>query len=1044
MKRFTLLLTAVALMSSLALSAKKSASLAANDQGRVEVNINRDWTFNYYPSGEEKTEIAKSDFDDSHWKAIALPHTWSTYETTRDVHPYIMMASERDDSFWWNGWGYYRKHLTLGNELRGKRMFVEFDGVQKYGKVYFNGHLLGDHKGGYCGFYFDVTPYVNFGGDNLLTVAVSNRRDDKFGTIPPATAGNFNVYGGIYRSVKFVVKNTVYIPYQGSYKHEGGTFVTTPEVSEKQATVNVKTYVKNDDTKALTATLTTTVVSPKGKKIISITTSQRIAPGEISQFDQTLKPVKSPQLWSAETPTLYTVKSEVKVDGKTVDTYTSPLGFRTFSWDFTDNKLIVNGKKMHIHGTNRHQEFPWLGDAMPEWLTLRDMLDIRNGMNTNFMRTAHYPHDPLVYDFNDRHGIVTVVESPNIKPIDFGRDIQENNMREMVRHFRNHPSVMFWSVGNESANAGDSRWVHEEDTTRIIHERKTEGYDDYVTHHATNLDMENLLRVTIRGWYNKDVKNLEPVNEPGVEKSGQYAGTEEWQHKMARIDGGSIRGRIDGDVVGWLYEDHGCDRMYKDAPLKNINYKGWVDLYRIPKYMYYLWQANYLPEPMVYIQPHHWREVYLGQRKDIQVDSNCDSVELFVNGKSYGVKHPSKDNFFTVTFSDVAIERGEIKAVATRGGKKVEQAIEMAGTPARVVLTAERGRIPADRSGIDIVTADVVDARGNRVVGFSGDLTWEVIGEGTLAGHNLYTSDIDKTLAVEGTGYVVTPVPNLVRSTSRPGIIKVRVTSPGLEAAEVEIVTEAVDSEPVSGVSQPLLSDTGRVAIVEKDTDFRERVTYQEEMGRVFSPQRFEGKSADDFEVAMRKFVLKHNPEIDKKSIEFKALVKRLGSYLAGTNGEFTEDDYNFIAQTYNSLRLLSRTVDSRNFHPDYRQELVKHYSAAMLTDGKIVDVTAELAMIDSIPREIDVMYIRNPQKSSQILPILYGNTSYRYSAVASTLEAALELLHPGEYSSLPAEKQRSLLAYLARINPSITIDGTVVTFKFDKPIAIPRNITAL
>jgi len=1008
---------------------------------RNEVVINREWTFNYLPSGKEDATIAQNNYDDSQWMAVALPHTWSTYETTKNNHPYIMYASEREDSYWWNGWGYYRKRIVLGKELEGKKIFIEFDGVQKYSKVYFNGNLLGDHKGGYNGFYFDLTPYAKLGEENILTVSVSNRRDDKFGTIPPATAGNFNVYGGIYRSVRIVTKNPVHIPFQGSYKHEGGTFVTTPQVNSESATVNIRTYIKNDGADHKKVELRSVITDADRNIIENISSTETILPGEIHEFSQNSKTIHKPRLWSPELPYLYSIYSEVWSDGKLCDTYTSPLGFRWFEWDFTDNKLIVNGEKIHIHGTNRHQEYPWVGDAMPYWMTERDMMDIRYGMNSNFMRTAHYPHDPMVYNFNDKHGIITVVEVPNIKPINFGRDIQEKNMREMIRSFRNHPSVFFWSMGNETSNAGDSKWAYEEDTTRIIHERKTENYGDYVTHHASNLDMENLLRVTIRGWYNKDVKDLEPTNTHGVDKSGQFAGTEEWQHKMARVDNGNIRGRIDWDVVGWLYEDHGCDRMYKDSPLQNINYKGWVDLYRIPKYMYYLWQANYLPMPMVHIQPHHWREDYLGQKKSIQVDSNCDKVELFVNNKKIGEQYPTKENFFTVEFTDVTIVKGTLKAVATRGKEKVVATLNMAGKPARIVLTAEQGTIPADRSGIDIITADVVDDKGNRIIGFSAPLTWDVTGEGKLVGHNVYHTDIDKTLEVEGSGYVVTPIPNVIRSTNKPGVITVRVSSPGLTSGEIEVKSIEVNRNQTKGIEEPVLTDAGRITSIPKDEAFRESVEYVQEMQYIFNPSRINASSLEEYENIMRQYVIEQNPQMDTKSIEFKTLIKRLGSYLQGTSGELTEDDYNFIAKAYNDLRLLSRTIESRNFHPNYTDELISNYSRRLLTENKIIDIEAEQRKIQAIPREIDILFIRNPQKSSQVLPIQYGNTTYRYSAVAASIEEALDLLHPDEYKALTADKKKQLLDYLVKINPAITKSKDGYNIKFDKPIAIPRNI---
>ena len=1010
-------------------------------KARNEITINREWTFNYFPSGKEDVSVAKGDYDDSQWTAVALPHTWSTYETTKNNHPYIMYASEREDPYWWNGWGYYRKHLVIGKELEGKKIFIEFDGVQKYSKVYFNGTLLGEHKGGYNGFYFDLTPYVKYGVDNLLTVAVSNRRDDKFGTIPPATAGNFNVYGGIYRSVRIVIKNPIYIPFQGSYEHEGGTFVTTPIVCKDSATVSIKTYVRNEKAEVRKIELRSIITDADSKIVERLSSTAIIRPDMTHEFLQNSSPIRNPKLWSPESPYLYTVFTEVWTDGQLCDTYISPLGFRWFRWDFAENKLIVNGEKIHIHGTNRHQEYPWVGDAMPRWMTERDMMDIRYGMNSNFMRTAHYPHDPMVYDFNDEHGIITVVESPNIKPINFGRDIQEKAMREMVRRFRNHPSVFFWSVGNESSNAGDSRWVYEEDSTRIIHERKTENYGDYVTHHASNLDMENLLRVTIRGWYNKDVKDLEPTDANGVVKSGQFAGTEEWQHKMARVDNGSIRGRIDKDVVGWLYEDHGCDRMYKDSPLQNINYKGWVDLYRIPKYMYYLWQANYCRKPMVHIQPHYWREIYLGQKKDIQVDSNCDKVELFANGKKVGEQYPSKENFFTVTFSDITIVKGTLKAVATRGKSKVVSTLTMAGMPKRIVLKAERGVIPADRSGIDIITADVVDDKGNSVVGFSEPLIWEVSGEGKLVGHNEYHTDINKTLAVEGSGYVVTPVPNVIRSTNKAGVITVRVSSPGLQSGEIKVKSVPVDRTAFCGIEEPVLSDKGRMVSIVKDEQFKETVEYVQEMQYVFSPTHIQASSLAEYEKIMRKYVTEQNPQMDTKTLEFKTLVQRLASYLQGTSGELTEDDYNFIAKTYNDLRLLTRTVESRNFHPDYAKELIRYYSRRLLTENKLMDIDAEQKSIQAIPRELDILFIRNPQKSSQVLPIQYGNTTYRYSAVAASIEEALRLLHPKEYDKLSASRKKSLLDYLAKINPSINKRQDGYGIKFDTPIAIPRNI---
>ncbi|NLO02968.1 MAG: glycoside hydrolase family 2 protein, partial [Bacteroidales bacterium] len=212
---------------------------------RLVQTINRDWTFNYLPFNEPDSMVMLPSYDDSRWQAVALPHTWSVYETTGEVHPFIYNASERDNPYWWYGWGYYRKRFFIDKSLADKKVFIEFDGVQKYSRVYLNGNFVGDHKGGFTSFYFDVTDHISWDGENLLAVAVSNRRNDSH-RIPPMTAGNWNVYGGIYRDVRLVVKNRVHIPFQGSYKHEGGTFVTTPLVTNESADVRVITWVKNE------------------------------------------------------------------------------------------------------------------------------------------------------------------------------------------------------------------------------------------------------------------------------------------------------------------------------------------------------------------------------------------------------------------------------------------------------------------------------------------------------------------------------------------------------------------------------------------------------------------------------------------------------------------------------------------------------------------------------------------------------------------------------------------------------------------------------
>ncbi len=440
---------------------------AVQKNRRVEKIINSNWTFNYFPSENADKGYEAPSFNDSRWPAVSIPHTWSTYETTGELHPFIMNAAESDNPYWWLGWGWYRKHFTLSADYSDRKVFIEFEGVQKYCKVWLNGQYLGDHKGGYGSFDFDITSLIKQGGDNVLAVAVNNRQKDKY-SIPPMAAGNFNVYGGIYRDVTIVLKDKLYIPMQGSASHEGGTFVTTPKVTDKEALVRVQTWVKNEYPQKKSCTLKTTIYDASGRIVQLFQTTADIEPLQLLRFDQTSAAIKMPHLWSPSDPYMYKVLSEISVGAQVTDTYTSPLGIRWFNWDYKENILYVNGKKTVLQGGNRHQEYPWLGDAIPKWITIMDFADIDGNLNYNFMRTSHYPNDKMVYDLADRYGIIINEESPSIKNQEFSAEVQEQQMKEMIRRDRNHPSIMFWSMGNETNHAVDSKIAVAEDTTRII------------------------------------------------------------------------------------------------------------------------------------------------------------------------------------------------------------------------------------------------------------------------------------------------------------------------------------------------------------------------------------------------------------------------------------------------------------------------------------------------------------------------------------------------------------------------------------------------
>lgn len=865
------------------------------DPPRLVKTIDRNWTFQYFPQPAAQLAPAAPGYDDRRWPAIALPHTWSTYETTGDVHPFIENASERDDSYWWYGWGWYRKHFTIARTLAGRRIYVEFDGVQKYARVYLNGAYLGDHRGGYTGFSFDLTDHVVFGADNVLSVEVSNRRDDPFGGIPPMTAGNFDVYGGIYRDVRLVVTDPLHIPYQGSAEHEGGTFVTTPSVSHASATVAVRTWVENDFPGDRQCRLVSVLLDPSGAELSRVAAAATIAPGSIHEFSQVFPEVVRPRLWSPDTPVLYTVRSEVWRDGRIVDAYASPFGIRWFRWDYARKRMVLNGHDILLRGMNRHEEYPWLGQAIPKWLQDRDLRDMRYNLGLNFQRTVHYPNDPHVYDLCDRLGFMLIEEQPNIKDIAFGRAIQHEDLVEAIRRDRNHPSILIWSMGNETDHPADSAWARQEDPTRIIYMRRAENGGRYIQLTDKSLPIENLLRCTVRGWYDRDDHVFGP--EGPNPSSSQVTGTEEWQYRKC-IDS---RRMLHQNVVVWLYADHGCERNYLDSPLRDINPKGWTDAYRFPKFVYYLWEANFGPRPMVYIHPTYWRPRYLGQVRDILVDSNCPSVELFLDGRSLGVRHPSDANVHSVVFPGVRVTRGTLVATGRRGAVQVSYREPMAGPAARLVVTATPATIVADRSGISVVSLDIVDAAGDHVYGAHPPLTWSVAGPAKLVGPSVYVTDTNLNGAHSGTMYIDAPVSNLVRSGATPGAIIVRVSAPGFEPAEVRIAAVAPPKDDVPGIITPPLADVGRVP-VRRDPDFQPAIlpSKAHALGEIQHDYHFPAPSLDACRHELEAFVLQRNPQADEFSAGYREFIEELAREMYNRGGELVADDYNFDVRAFN------------------------------------------------------------------------------------------------------------------------------------------------
>jgi hypothetical protein len=392
--------------------------------------INTNWTFSYFPSEKQGSGYESVNFDDSKWSAVSLPHTWNTYETTG------VILSETGDNYWQSGWGWYRKRFRIGPESSGKKIFIEFDGVQSYCKIWINGKYLGEHSGGYGRFDFDITSFLRNNADNIIAVTVSNKEPSE------------NLYGGIHRNVAIVIKNPLFIPMQGSALHEGGTSIATFDVSRSQGSVSIQTWVKNDYSSPRICVLLTTIKDKSGKTVQLLKTNAEIDPGETYRFNQNSKAIKEPHLWSPTSPYMYNITSEL-FDGKSLsDSFTSSFGFRWF--EQKDDGLYVNGEKMIFHEWDVPRYYPFVGSIISEGLFKQILKEYEENVSENLMMKASSLPE-FVYDLADEKGIITGEEFP----VNIGENRSSLNLRqlkEVVRRDRNHPSILFWIIDNGSMN----------------------------------------------------------------------------------------------------------------------------------------------------------------------------------------------------------------------------------------------------------------------------------------------------------------------------------------------------------------------------------------------------------------------------------------------------------------------------------------------------------------------------------------------------------------------------------------------------------------
>lgn len=658
-----------------------------NDQGaaRTEIPLNTGWRFILQTNqdGFERTE-----YDDSKWQSIDIPHTWNSND------------GQDGGSNYFRGDGWYRRTFQSDPKWTGERLYLQFDGVSRVAEVWLNGQRVGMHRGGFSRFRYDITSAVKSGAGNLIAVRVNNENN---GIIPQSA--DFTFFGGIYRNVNLIITEPVHIALNDH--GSSGVFLSPKSVSPASAEVEIRTELENQGEKTKKCMLRSVVKDGSGNVVAETNSPCMLNAGQGLNILQQLK-ISGPHLWAGRSdPYLYSVTVELISKGKVLDRVVQPLGLRKFSID-PEKGFFLNGQKYSLHGVDRHQDRIDKGIAISSDDQREDMSMIEE-IGATAIRLCHYQHDPLVYELADRKGLVLWSEVPFVnEPLatdDFASNAVEQ-LRELIRQNYNHPSILCWGIGNETKNS-------ETNTTdrllkilnRVAKEEDTARFTTYASHHGDddprNFNTDILGFNKYYGWYGKDYAQFgrwldnfhskypgRPIGiseygagasifqheqNPPIRTKTQAKGLwhpEEWQNEYHEHAWLTIQQHpfIWGTFV-WNMFDFAADQR-GEGDTAGRNDKGLVTYDRqTRKDSFYWYKANWNPEPLVYITSR--RDVLrLDPEQTIKVYSNCDSVELWVNGVFLG-KKTSEDRRFYWAAPPLKTGSNRIYTEGVKGSKHV-------------------------------------------------------------------------------------------------------------------------------------------------------------------------------------------------------------------------------------------------------------------------------------------------------------------------------------------------------------------------------------
>lgn len=725
----------------------------------LELPLDEGWRF-HLGDAEGASSAA---FDDAAWAPATLPHT-ARVEA-------LVTGAPGSDTWQWQGTYWYRRTFPLDADAVGKRVFLHFDAAMNVADVWWNGEHLGTHLGGWLPFGFDVTGLARPGEDNVVAVRLDNTDNPLTGP-KPLDQLDFNPYHGLYRHARLVLKDPLHVtdPLLVDAPASGGLFVTFPEVSPDVATVRVQVHVRNDDGVERRFHATLTLRGPGGDTAASRASEVvTLASGGERTLVHELR-VDRPALWDLDQPNLYRVEVELLSGGGVVDAVATRVGIRHF--EISAEGFFLNGERRFLRGTNRHQEYPYVGYALSDAAQWRDAKKIKDA-GFDYVRLSHYPHAPAFMDACDELGLVVMDCIPGWQYFDRESEafaaLQLGNCRKMIRRDRNHPCVILWEVSlneswmTEAFIAASHAAAHEELPVGPCYTCGwTEGYDVFIQarQHGGCVDVAGRACVVSEygdwEYYAQNAglnqgawADLAPdeANSRQLRAHGERAMLQQATNfQEAHNDNRKTIAFADGL---WVMFDY--NRGY--AP--DIESSGCVDLFRVPKLSRWLFRSQrdageVLPVaesgPMVFIAS--WWDAR--SSTDVRVFSNGDEVELLLNGASLGRRGPDADRISThlahppFTFPVGRFEAGTLEAVAwVEGREAARHAVRTPGSVAALALEHDlEGRgFAQGAKDVAFVRARLVDAEGTTVHAAWENVFFGATGSLELVGANPFSSE---------------------------------------------------------------------------------------------------------------------------------------------------------------------------------------------------------------------------------------------------------------------------------------------------------------